>query len=192
MTLNNTWCFLLQYLTQNGYLQNNHLCFPFRNLLVSLLNCSRILSLLLPERSDRSLKTILLLNNTVFSLLSSVTQITWKFNGPWSSSSNVGEEQSVFVIYGGLRWPISATAKLTFPRQNLLFHGKTYFFTAKLTFPRQNLLFYGKTYLSTAKLTFSYFRLPVSLCLACRTGGLGGPARYTSTRAKREGRKIHL
>ena len=48
------------------------------------------------------------------------------------------------------------------PRQNLLFHGKTYFLTAKLTFPRQNLLFsrqnllfHGKTYFSTAKLTFS-------------------------------------
>ena len=27
------------------------------------------------------------------------------------------------------------------PRQNLLSHGKTYFLTAKLTFPRQNLLF---------------------------------------------------
>ena len=37
----------------------------------------------------------------------------------------------------GISWPISATAKLTFPRQNLLFH-KTYFSTAKLTFPRQN------------------------------------------------------
>ena len=53
-----------------------------------------------------------------------------------------------------IRWPTSATAKLTFPRQNLLFHGKTYFSTAKLTFPRQNLLFYGKTYFLTAKLTF--------------------------------------
>ena len=41
------------------------------------------------------------------------------------------------------------------PRQNLLFHGKTYFSTAKLTFSRQNLLFHGKTYFSTAKLTFS-------------------------------------
>ena len=51
-----------------------------------------------------------------------------------------------------VRWPISATAKLTFSRQNLLFHGKTYFSTAKLTFPRQNLLFHGKTYFSTAKL----------------------------------------
>ena len=66
----------------------------------------------------------------------------------------------------GLRWPISATAKLTFPmdsnpcfstakltfsRQNLLFHGKTYFFTAKLTFPWQNVLFHGKTYFSTWK-----------------------------------------
>ena len=58
-----------------------------------------------------------------------------------------------------------STAKLTFPRQNLLFHGKTYFSTAKLTFSRQNLLFHGKTYFSTAKLTLSYFRLPVSLCL---------------------------
>ena len=47
-----------------------------------------------------------------------------------------------------------STAKLTFPRQNLLFHGKTYFSTAKLTFPRQNLLFHGKTYFPTAKLTF--------------------------------------
>jgi len=54
------------------------------------------------------------------------------------------------------------------PRQNLLFHGKTYFSTAKLTFPRQNLLFHakltfsrqnllfhGKTYFFAAKLTFS-------------------------------------
>ena len=46
------------------------------------------------------------------------------------------------------------TAKLTFSRQNLLSHGKTYFLTAKLTFPRQNLLSHGKTYFSTAKLTF--------------------------------------
>ena len=56
---------------------------------------------------------------------------------------------------GWVRWPISATAKLTFPRQNLLFHSKTYFITAKLTFSQQNLLFHGKTYFSTAKLTFS-------------------------------------
>ena len=42
-----------------------------------------------------------------------------------------------------LRWPTSATAKLTFPRQNLLSHGKTYFSTAKLTF------IHGKTYFST-------------------------------------------
>ena len=28
------------------------------------------------------------------------------------------------VVIWYLRWPISATAKLTFPRQNLLFHGK--------------------------------------------------------------------
>ena len=55
---------------------------------------------------------------------------------------------------GYLRWPTSATAKLTFPRQNLLFHGKTFFSTAKLTFSRQNLLFHGKTYFSTAKLFF--------------------------------------
>ena len=40
------------------------------------------------------------------------------------------------------------------PRQNLLFHGKTYFSAAKLTFPRQNLLFHGKTYFLTAKRTF--------------------------------------
>ena len=69
-----------------------------------------------------------------------------------------------------VRWPTSATAKLTFPRQNLLFHGKTYFLTAKLTFPRQNLLSHGKTYFSTAKLTFprqnllfhgkTYFSIP--------------------------------
>ena len=62
---------------------------------------------------------------------------------------------SFFSVTKGaiLRWPISATAKLTFPRQNLLFHGKTYFLTAKLTFSRQNLLFHGKTYFLTAKLT---------------------------------------
>ena len=47
-----------------------------------------------------------------------------------------------------------STAKLTFSRQNLLFHGKTFFSTAKLTFPRQNLLFHGKTYFSTAKRSF--------------------------------------
>ena len=59
-----------------------------------------------------------------------------------------------YSFKGMVRWPTSATAKLTFPRQNLLSHGKTYFFTAKLTFPRQNLLSHGKTYFSTAKLTF--------------------------------------
>ena len=32
-----------------------------------------------------------------------------------------------------LQWPTFATAKLTFSRQNLLSHGKTYFSTAKLT-----------------------------------------------------------
>ena len=82
------------------------------------------------------------------------------------------------VIYGGPYLPRQNllfhgktyffTAKLTFPRQNLLFHGKTYFFTAKLTFPRQNILFHGKTFFSTAKLTFSYFRNPVSLGLQFR------------------------
>ena len=45
-----------------------------------------------------------------------------------------------------LRWPI---------RQNLLFHGKTYFFSAKLNFSRQNLIFHGKTYFFTAKRNFS-------------------------------------
>ena len=40
------------------------------------------------------------------------------------------------------------------PRQNILFHGKTYFLMAKLTFPRQNLLFHSKIYYLTAKLTF--------------------------------------
>ena len=53
-----------------------------------------------------------------------------------------------------IRWPISATAKLTFPRQNFLFHGKTLFLTAKLSFPRQNFISHGKTFFSTAKLTF--------------------------------------
>ena len=49
------------------------------------------------------------------------------------------------------------TAKLTFPRQNLLLHGKTYFQSmAKLAFSRQNLLFHGKTYFLTAKLTFPW------------------------------------
>ena len=62
------------------------------------------------------------------------------------------------------------TAKHTFPRHNLLSHGKTYFSTAKLTFPRQNILSHGKTYFSTAKLTFprqnilfhgkTYFSIP--------------------------------
>ena len=47
------------------------------------------------------------------------------------------------LLQAKLRWPISATAKLTFPRQNLLFHGKIYFSTAKLTFSRQNLLSHG-------------------------------------------------
>ena len=78
------------------------------------------------------------------------------------------ERKCSFMCF--LRWPTSATAKLTFPRQNLLFHGKTYFSTAKLTFPRQNLLSHGKTYFSTAKLTFprqnllshgkTYFSIP--------------------------------
>ena len=47
------------------------------------------------------------------------------------------------------------TAKHTFSRQNILSHGKTYFFTAKHTFSRQNLLSHGKTYFFTAKHTFS-------------------------------------
>ena len=69
-----------------------------------------------------------------------------------------------FQLYGGPYLPRQnllfhgktyfSTAKLSFPRQNLLFHGKTYSFTAKLTFPRQNLLFHGKTYSFTAKLSF--------------------------------------
>ena len=33
---------------------------------------------------------------------------------------------------------------------------------------------------------------PLPLCLACRRGGLAGPARYTSARAKREARNIRL
>ena len=41
--------------------------------------------------------------------------------------------------------------KLSFPRQNLLSHDKTYFSMAKLTFSRQNLLSHDKTYFSTAK-----------------------------------------
>ena len=55
-------------------------------------------------------------------------------------------------------------AKLTFSRQNVLFHGKTtvahichgktFFSTAKLSFSRQNLLFHGKTFFSTAQLFF--------------------------------------
>ena len=72
---------------------------------------------------------------------------------------------AIFDLYGGPYLPRQnllfhgktyfLTAKLTFSRQNLLFHGKTYFSTAKRTFPRQNLLFHGKTYFLTAKLTFS-------------------------------------
>ena len=48
------------------------------------------------------------------------------------------------TLYGGLY----------LPRQNLLFHGKTFFSTAKLYFSRQNLLFHGKTLFLTAKFTF--------------------------------------
>ena len=68
------------------------------------------------------------------------------------------EGANIAKIYGGPHLPRQnllfhgktyfSTAKLTFPWQNLLFHGKTYFSTAKLTFPRQNLLFHGKTYFS--------------------------------------------
>ena len=65
-----------------------------------------------------------------------------------SSRSTKTQKENSANIQSSLRWPTSATAKLTFPRQNLLFHGKTYFSTAKLTFSRQNLLFHGKTYFS--------------------------------------------
>ena len=91
--------------------------------------------------------------NKIFSVISSA-----KFNG-----KNPNRAQT--TTYGGPYLPRQnllfhgktyfSTAKRTFPRQNLLFHGKTYFITAKLTFSRQNLLFHGKTYFSTAKLTFS-------------------------------------
>ena len=37
-----------------------------------------------------------------------------------------------------VRWPTPAKAKLTFLRQNLLFHSKTYFLTAKPTFHDEN------------------------------------------------------
>ena len=46
---------------------------------------------------------------------------------------------NLFTENSNLRWPTSATAKLTFPRQILLLLGKTYFL-------RQNLFFHGKTY----------------------------------------------
>ena len=85
---------------------------------------------------------------------------TVKYGGPYLPRQN--------LLFHGKSY--FSTAKLTFSRQNLLSHGKTYFLTAKLTFSRQNLLFHGKTYFSTAKLTFSrqnllshgktYFRLP--------------------------------
>ena len=42
MQSNNTWCLLLQYLTQNGYLQKQSPLLSFRNLLITLLNFSRI------------------------------------------------------------------------------------------------------------------------------------------------------
>ena len=76
-------------------------------------------------------------------------------------------------IYGGPYQ--SATAKLTFPLRNLLFHSKltfsrkyiAYFFTAKLTFSgektfftRQNLLSHGKTYFSKAKKQLSRGKKP--------------------------------
>ena len=65
-----------------------------------------------------------------------------------------------------LRLPTAATAKLTFPRQDLLSHGKTYFLMAKLTLPRENLRFHGKTfflshgktYLSTRQNFLSFSR----------------------------------
>ena len=81
------------------------------------------------------------------------------------------ERKCSFMCF--LRWPTSATAKLTFPRQNLLFHGKTYFLTAKLTFPRQNLLFHGKTYFLTAKLTFPFLASSLSLPMLSRVGDPG-------------------
>ena len=79
----------------------------------------------------------------------------------WTTICSIRKEivRIVFVVAQ------SATAKLTFPRQNLLFHGKTYFsmktyfltksyfLTAKLTFPRK-LTFLAITYLA-AKLIFS-------------------------------------
>ena len=101
------------------------------------------------------------------------------------------ERKCSFMCF--LRWPTSATAKLTLPRQNLLFHGKTYFstakltflrqnllshgktyfLTAKLTFPRQNLLFHGKTYFLTAKLTFPFLASSLSLPMLSRVGDPG-------------------
>ena len=56
-------------------------------------------------------------------------------------------KMAAFCKYNSLlRWPISDRAKHTFPRQNILSHGKTYFSTAKSTFSRQNILFHGKTF----------------------------------------------
>ena len=50
---------------------------------------------------------------------------------------------------------LSLSLSLVFPRQNLLSHGKTYFLTAKLTFPRQNLLFSRQNLLFHGKTFFS-------------------------------------
>ena len=103
---------------------------------------------------------------------------------------NNGRSQNNKRILSRLRWPTSITAnslshgknlfviaKLSFPRQNFLSHGNTFFSTAKtffstaknflfhgkkLSFPRQNFLFYGetlshsKTFFFAAKLSFSW------------------------------------
>ena len=68
---------------------------------------------------------------------------------------NVKNKHDCLLVKKYLRWPTSVTAKLTFSRQNILSHGKTYFLTAKHTFSRQNILSHGKTYFFTAKHTFS-------------------------------------
>ena len=46
--------------------------------------------------------------------------------------------ENILSEHSFLRWPISATAKLTFPRQNILFHGKTYFSTVSRYFRSGN------------------------------------------------------
>ena len=84
---------------------------------------------------------------------------TWQFLHPFVFPTNIWFKSIPLEVWHSLsfwilRWPTSAKAKLTFSRQNLLFHGKTFFSTAKLSFhhgktffsPRQNFLF------TTAKL----------------------------------------